>query len=89
VGYWCPYRLEKTICKWDIYVPLVMKGLNGASVIHLTSFHDNFSISYVNKTGRRRVGLSVTCSDHVSRYCNGTAVHSPADRTLLSFNNAV
>jgi hypothetical protein len=27
VGYWYPCRLEKTICKWDIYVPRVMKGL--------------------------------------------------------------
>jgi hypothetical protein len=27
VSYWYPCRLEKTFCKWDIYVPLVMKGL--------------------------------------------------------------
>jgi hypothetical protein len=27
MGYWYSYRLEKTICNWDIYVPLVMKGL--------------------------------------------------------------
>jgi hypothetical protein len=28
VGYCYPNRLEKTLCKWDIYVPLVTKGLN-------------------------------------------------------------
>jgi hypothetical protein len=27
VGYCYPSGLEKTLCKWDIYVPLVMKGL--------------------------------------------------------------
>jgi hypothetical protein len=27
VGYCYPSRLEKTLCKWDIYVLLVMKGL--------------------------------------------------------------
>jgi hypothetical protein len=28
VGYGYPSRLEQTLCKWDVYVPLVMKGLN-------------------------------------------------------------
>jgi len=28
VGYCYPRGLEKTLCKWDIYVPLVTKGLN-------------------------------------------------------------
>ena len=28
VGYCHPSRLEKTLCKWDIYVPLVTKGLS-------------------------------------------------------------
>jgi hypothetical protein len=27
VGYCYPSRLEKTLCKWDVYVLLVMKGL--------------------------------------------------------------
>ena len=26
VGYWYPSRIENTICKWEIYVPLVTKG---------------------------------------------------------------
>jgi hypothetical protein len=28
VGYCYPSGLEKTLCKWDIYVLLVTKGLN-------------------------------------------------------------
>jgi hypothetical protein len=27
VEYWCPSRLERTICKWDMYVPLDTEGL--------------------------------------------------------------
>jgi hypothetical protein len=27
MGYCYPRGLEKTLCKWDIYVPLVTKGL--------------------------------------------------------------
>jgi hypothetical protein len=27
VGYCYPSRLEKTLCKWELYVPLVTKGL--------------------------------------------------------------
>jgi len=29
VGYCYPSGLEKTLCRWDIYVPLVTKGLKG------------------------------------------------------------
>jgi hypothetical protein len=28
VGYCYPRRLEKTLCKWEVYVPLVTKGLS-------------------------------------------------------------
>jgi hypothetical protein len=28
VGYCYPRGLGKTLCKWDVYVPLVTKGLN-------------------------------------------------------------
>jgi len=35
VGYCYPSRLEKTLCKWDICVPLVTKGL----IILLQSTH--------------------------------------------------
>ena len=31
VGYCYPSGLEKALCKWDIYVPLVTKGLNCVS----------------------------------------------------------
>jgi hypothetical protein len=29
VGYCYPSGLEKTLCKWEVYVPLVTKGLSG------------------------------------------------------------
>ena len=31
VGYWYPNRLDRAICKWDIHVPLVTKGLISVS----------------------------------------------------------
>jgi hypothetical protein len=31
VGYCYPSGLEKTLCKWDKYAPLVTKGLTGKS----------------------------------------------------------
>jgi hypothetical protein len=31
VGYCYPSGVEKTLCKWDIYVPLVTKGLKNFS----------------------------------------------------------
>jgi hypothetical protein len=27
VGYYYPSGLEETLCKWDMYVPLITKGL--------------------------------------------------------------
>jgi hypothetical protein len=30
VGYSYPSGLEKNLCKWEVYVPLVTKGLNAA-----------------------------------------------------------
>jgi len=39
VGYRYPSGLDKTLCKWDIYVPLVTKGLRccSSSSIQLNS----------------------------------------------------
>jgi hypothetical protein len=34
VGYCYPSGLEKTLCKWDIHVPLVTKGLKGFSWVY-------------------------------------------------------
>jgi len=34
VGYCYPSGLEKTLCKWDIYVRLVTKGLRSELRIH-------------------------------------------------------
>ena len=33
VGYCYPSGLEKILCKWDIYVPLVTKGLKGKAAV--------------------------------------------------------
>jgi len=33
VGYCYPSGLEKTLCKWDMYVPLVTKGIKGVRII--------------------------------------------------------
>jgi hypothetical protein len=33
VGYCYPSRLKKTLCKWEVYVPLVTKGLNTFYII--------------------------------------------------------
>jgi hypothetical protein len=35
VGYCYPSGLEKSLCKWDIYVPLVTKGLN-SNCLHMS-----------------------------------------------------
>jgi hypothetical protein len=37
VGYFYPSGLEETLCKWDIYVPLVTKGLRSAEYKTLRS----------------------------------------------------
>jgi len=39
VGYCYPSGLEKTLCKWDIYVPLVTKGLNTNNIAARLAFH--------------------------------------------------
>jgi hypothetical protein len=36
VGYCYPSGLEKTLCKWELYVPLVTKGFEGGSVLTVT-----------------------------------------------------
>jgi hypothetical protein len=44
VGYCYPSGLEKTLCKWDIYVPLVTNGLMiSVSVTDISagSYHDS------------------------------------------------
>jgi len=43
VGYCYPSGLEKTLCKWDIYVSLVTKGLISWLLI-VTSFYGNENI---------------------------------------------
>jgi len=47
-GYCYPSGLEKTLCKWDIHVPLVTKGLkwNDEFSKHLTTQHVNLRYGY-------------------------------------------
>jgi hypothetical protein len=40
VGHCYPSGLEKTLCKWEIYVPLVMKGL--------TFWHRSFKFKFLH-----------------------------------------
>jgi hypothetical protein len=40
VGYCYPSGLEKTLCKWDIYVPLVTKGLTTSLFTGILVFDD-------------------------------------------------
>ena len=44
VGYCYPGGLEKTLCKWDIYVPLVTKGLIISDKFYLKFYHYQFSL---------------------------------------------
>jgi hypothetical protein len=36
VGYFYPSGFEKTLCKWEVYVPLVAKGLRFTILLELT-----------------------------------------------------
>jgi len=47
VGYCYPRGLEKTLCKWDIYVPLVTKGLKDSTQNSLLVSY--LSIYYLDK----------------------------------------
>jgi hypothetical protein len=46
VGYCYPSGLEKTLYKWDIYIPLVTKGLMGRIVLFIYSYVFLFSILF-------------------------------------------
>jgi len=50
VGYCYPSGLEKTLCKWDIYVPLVMKGLNRVVLVCVVNYNNPsyFTVSFYN-----------------------------------------
>jgi len=36
VGYCYPSGIEKTLCKWDIFIPLVTKGLNNLVTVNIS-----------------------------------------------------
>jgi hypothetical protein len=48
VGYCYSSRLEKTLCKWDICVPLVTRGLKSAGLesIQWHNAHNDFQVSH-------------------------------------------
>jgi hypothetical protein len=48
VGYCYPSGLEKTLCKWDVYVPMVTKGL----ISPLSP--PNLDASYTEETAKSR-----------------------------------
>jgi hypothetical protein len=50
VGYGYPSGLEKTLCKWDIYVPLVTKGLTDTAAINgsRTACCSLFNLAFIN-----------------------------------------
>ena len=48
VGYCHPSRLEKTLCKWDMYVLLVKKGLNTANNLNDLQTKLNPIINYMS-----------------------------------------
>jgi len=52
VGHCYPSGLEKTLCKWDIYVPLVTKGLRDTCVLlgASVSAQQNFAIKINSPT---------------------------------------
>jgi hypothetical protein len=41
VGYCYPSGLEKTLCKWDIYILLVTKELQSSVALSIFSAHGN------------------------------------------------
>jgi hypothetical protein len=46
VGYCYPSGLEKTLCKWDIHVPLVTKGLKGVVGCEKVRVWNETSVAY-------------------------------------------
>ena len=71
VGYCYPSGLEKTLCKWDIYVPLVMKGLRnvlpkyGRFVLRLSVYCERKE----NNSRDSRKGLLVAPRSLVNESC--------------------
>jgi hypothetical protein len=64
VGYCYPSGLEKTLCKWDIYVPLVMKGLRDYKpfvAINLSSLFKNVITSCSQLVGRCCERVELRC----------------------------
>jgi hypothetical protein len=50
VGYCYPSGLEKTLCKWEVYVPLVTKGLK-----EMTTLTEGFPSFFLSCKANARV----------------------------------
>jgi hypothetical protein len=62
VGYCYPSGLEKTLCKLDIYVPLVTKGLKHKNV-HITDVKA-LKETFLRTPCRPQVGSSIIFTRH-------------------------
>jgi len=67
VGYCYPSGLEKILCKWDIYVPLVMKGLTASFDMFSAGWWDYGPISRLHE---------LYCTVGVSQYCRNVGKHT-------------
>jgi len=60
VGYCYPSGLEKTLCEWDIYVPLVTKGLaawrKSGILLSQRAWKDSLWVGHICPVGHERVG---------------------------------
>ena len=97
VGYCYPSGLEKTLCKWDIYVPLVTKGLTILWILFLlyeaTDLSPFFNLHYKIKFNRFslhihihivvRKDLRYTLYSRLLQYAD----HFPARDTTFSGSN--
>ena len=70
-GYCYPSGLEKTLCKWGIYVPLVMKGLIDSE----TYLYDHLSVSMANFLEHIFITCTeVQCKEKVNTWLRNSAL---------------
>jgi hypothetical protein len=55
VGYSYPSGLEKTLCKWEVYVPLVTKGLRKVELFRLIFKRYSYNKFHENQTSGGRL----------------------------------
>jgi len=71
MGHSYPSGLEKTFYKWDIYVPLVMKGLIDSE----TYLYDHLSVSMANFLEHIFITCTeVQCKENVNTWLKNSAL---------------